>query len=240
MSRSLPPRPNLEQLRKQAKDLRKAHRQGDVSVCPILRRLSRFAQASDDEILTAKLSISEAQHALAREYGYPSWPALVRVVKEASQAPDMYLADRWTWTKALRGIYLPSAATAESSALRCALCEKPAVIHETENVSGELVTRHFCAEHADEQIRVPILGNEFLCPLKYSLTVPVTQEQIDRQETISVTLPNGVLRHVRLERGCVQGGFTMLTMLGPQHGESEKYQTKIWFKIMPGEPKREE
>ena len=55
MSRSLPERPSLEQLRKQAKDLLKAQRQGDASVCPVLRHLPRFAGASDEDVLKAGL-----------------------------------------------------------------------------------------------------------------------------------------------------------------------------------------
>jgi len=153
MSRSLPPRPSLEQLRKQAKDLRKAQRQGDASVCPILRRLARFATAADDDILTAKLSISEAQHALAREYGHKSWPALVRAVKDEARVPDIYLSDHVRWSEFLR---TGNPATgAWSPAVKCALCEKPAVIHDTENVRGKLLTRHFCQDHASGNVRVP-------------------------------------------------------------------------------------
>ena len=53
MSRQLPARPNLEHLKKQAKDLLEHLRRGDPSV-----------------------QLADAQHALAREYGFASWPRL--------------------------------------------------------------------------------------------------------------------------------------------------------------------
>jgi hypothetical protein len=54
----LPPRPSLEQLRKQAKE-----------------RLARLRQTDP------AASLASAQHALAREYGFSSWPRLVRHVE---------------------------------------------------------------------------------------------------------------------------------------------------------------
>jgi hypothetical protein len=53
MSRDLPPNPNLEHLKKQAKAL-----------------LDKLRQRNADATLV------DAQHALAREYGFPSWPKL--------------------------------------------------------------------------------------------------------------------------------------------------------------------
>ena len=53
MSRNLPPHPNLEHLKKQAKDLLHDLQQRDPA-----------------------LKLADAQHALAREYGFASWPKL--------------------------------------------------------------------------------------------------------------------------------------------------------------------
>jgi hypothetical protein len=59
MSRQLPPRPNLGYLKKQAKQLLEALQQQDPSV-----------------------RLADAQHALAREYGFASWPALKAGVED--------------------------------------------------------------------------------------------------------------------------------------------------------------
>ena len=84
MTRLLPPRPNLEHLRKEAKALLKAHARGDAQACETLRALHRFAKASDREILAADLALAEARHALAMAYGYKSWKELKKRVDETA------------------------------------------------------------------------------------------------------------------------------------------------------------
>jgi len=64
---SLPDRPNLAQLRRQAKDLRNAVKSGDRAA---LGRLARHVPGGDP----AKLAT--AQLAIAREHGFSSWPAM--------------------------------------------------------------------------------------------------------------------------------------------------------------------
>ena len=80
MSRLLPIQPDLDHLKNQAKDLLKAHRGGDTFACVPLRRLRRFAIATDADILSAPLTLTQAQFALAMDYGFPSWDELRRVV----------------------------------------------------------------------------------------------------------------------------------------------------------------
>jgi hypothetical protein len=60
----LPDRPDPDQLRRQARELLRAARGGEPQA------LSRIGAVSD------QLRLSAAQLALAREYGFPSWPAL--------------------------------------------------------------------------------------------------------------------------------------------------------------------
>ena len=73
MSRTLPRNPNLEHLKKEAKHLLHAFKDGDPSVCEVLRYHYRFARASDETILKAEVTLQEAQHALALDYGFKSW-----------------------------------------------------------------------------------------------------------------------------------------------------------------------
>jgi ankyrin repeat protein len=70
--RPLPERPSLEQLRKQAKDLLRDARAGDAAS---LARMAVTARAEP------RISLADAQLALAREYGFPSWPRLARHVE---------------------------------------------------------------------------------------------------------------------------------------------------------------
>ncbi len=69
----LPPRPSLSHLRKQAKDL-----------------LRRLRQRSPDATL------AEAQYALAREYGFDSWPKLKSQVELLAALPQPVTFQRYT------------------------------------------------------------------------------------------------------------------------------------------------
>lgn len=82
MSRSLPSRPSLDQLRHQAKDVLKAHRAGDAAGCTVLRRLPSLSAATDAQLLAARVTLVDVQFALALEYGFDNWPALKQHVEK--------------------------------------------------------------------------------------------------------------------------------------------------------------
>lgn len=70
-TRTLPQQPSLPQLRKQAKELLRAVRSGDsTAVERVTAQLQRLAKDA------RPISLSLAQLALAREYGFDSWPKL--------------------------------------------------------------------------------------------------------------------------------------------------------------------
>ena len=69
--RHFPVRPNLEQLRHQAKDMLRAIRQGDPAAVSELRKHHPKA------IGPAGAKLADAQLVLARSYGLPNWPRLV-------------------------------------------------------------------------------------------------------------------------------------------------------------------
>jgi hypothetical protein len=90
MSRALPARPHLDQLRTQAKELRKAHQARDPEAVRRLREhLPRLANAPDETVFAAPLTLAEAQLALAREYGFSSWARLRKHVQLLSQAETL-------------------------------------------------------------------------------------------------------------------------------------------------------
>ena len=88
MPRALPPRPNLDQLKHQAKDVLKAHHAGDAPACGVLRRVPKLAGASDAELLAAAVTLNDAQFALAQEYGFKNWGALKRHMESAGPNPE--------------------------------------------------------------------------------------------------------------------------------------------------------
>jgi len=74
MSKSLPSRPSLEQLKTQAKELLKALQAGDP---PALKRFAEnHPQGSHVGTFAHDASLSDAQLVIAREYGVASWPKL--------------------------------------------------------------------------------------------------------------------------------------------------------------------
>ena len=72
--RRLPDHPSLEQLRNQARELLRDARAGDTGALSRINATGRRASG-------ARIPLADAQLAIAREYGFPSWPKLVRHVE---------------------------------------------------------------------------------------------------------------------------------------------------------------
>ena len=79
MSRELPAKPNLEHLKKQAKQLLHNVRLGDPDAVERFRTLGPVPAADSPDL-------SDAQHAIAREYGFASWPKLKEHVDAMARA----------------------------------------------------------------------------------------------------------------------------------------------------------
>jgi hypothetical protein len=104
--RHFPVRPNLDQLRNQAKDLLRAVRKNDPAAVAEFHK--HHPQAG--ESVSAKLA--DAQLALARSYGLPSWPRLVTACRmtdaiwrgDANAVRDLVLKDSRLLHEAARGL----------------------------------------------------------------------------------------------------------------------------------------
>jgi GNAT superfamily N-acetyltransferase len=80
-SRQLPDRPDLDQLRHQARDLQRAAAGGDTGASARIRAVS------------LRVTLSAAQLALAREHGFPSWARLrAEVERRNREGADRVLA----------------------------------------------------------------------------------------------------------------------------------------------------
>jgi len=90
--RRLPPNPNLEHLKYQAKDLLKERKGRSAGVAQRIREFHpRLGRAADAEIFDAEFSLSDAQLAIAREYGFPSWARLKRHIEKPTLADRLDL-----------------------------------------------------------------------------------------------------------------------------------------------------
>lgn len=77
MSRQLPPRPSLEQLRKQAKSLLKSQQAADSDALTRIRESHpRWRNLSEDQIVVSGFALADAQLVIASEYGFASWSRL--------------------------------------------------------------------------------------------------------------------------------------------------------------------
>jgi hypothetical protein len=89
-ARGLPENPNLKHLKYQAKDLLKGHAARDAAVAQRIREFHpRWGKASDSEISAARLTLSDAQLVVAREYGFASWARLKRRIEKPRPADQV-------------------------------------------------------------------------------------------------------------------------------------------------------
>jgi hypothetical protein len=87
MRRDLPTRPNLDHLKKQAKDLLDAQQRGETGALDRIRAVvPSFAKMTDDELKRAPFALHDAQSAIAREYGMKSWNELREAVAAKNEA----------------------------------------------------------------------------------------------------------------------------------------------------------
>jgi hypothetical protein len=87
-TRPLPARPNLSHLKHQAGDLLAGKRARTPQVLQRLREFHpRLRGLSDEQIALADLKLSDAYLAIAREYGFPSWPKLKAFVENGDPPP---------------------------------------------------------------------------------------------------------------------------------------------------------
>ena len=88
MSGQLPERPNLEQLKKQAKSLLHAAQANDAAALQRFAALPAFASMSGAERAAVTYALHDAQSVIAREHGFAPWNALREEVEARSLSFD--------------------------------------------------------------------------------------------------------------------------------------------------------
>jgi len=84
--RTLPPRPDLAQIKRQSYELQQLHRDGKLAAAArIIANHPRYRNATAESVLAATLRLADAQLVLAREYGFQSWAALKHDVEAWSR-----------------------------------------------------------------------------------------------------------------------------------------------------------
>jgi hypothetical protein len=76
MPDDLPAKPNIQQLKKQAKDLLRGFARKDPSVVDRFRRIRRYASLTEEDLFRSPVTLRDAQFAVALRYGFVSWRRL--------------------------------------------------------------------------------------------------------------------------------------------------------------------
>jgi uncharacterized protein (TIGR03067 family) len=92
MAKNLPPRPNLDHLRRQAKALLSAMQAGDPAAAAVIRdHLPAAKGMTAEQVCRAGFRLADAQSAVARKTGFASWPQLARHVEQLRALEGMWV-----------------------------------------------------------------------------------------------------------------------------------------------------
>jgi ankyrin repeat protein len=159
-ARQLPDRPNLDQLKRQAKNLLREARAHDAAALARFRVLPTFARHSDVDLARAPLELHDAQSVIAREYGLDSWNDLRERVEELTlefgAATDAFVeaatdgrVDRAERLLALyptipRANVHPALVVGDREAVERALAERPGLATERGGPRGWEALHYIC------------------------------------------------------------------------------------------------
>jgi Ankyrin repeats (3 copies) len=152
-TRSLPPRPDLDQLKRQARELRSAHAKRQAAAgARIAGHHPRHHGASPEAVLDATLSVADAQLVVAREYGFDSWPQLKAHAEISSRVAGFEPHPHFG--EALEAFY-----AGDASRLRAMLAAHPSLVHARTNLeppfhyfTGATLLHHVAGNPGDRRL----------------------------------------------------------------------------------------
>ena len=101
MEKNLPPRPNLDHLRSQAKALLSALRDGDQTATQsLIEHLPEARSFSREQVIEKGFRLADVQSALARKAGFAGWPALAKHVEQLRSLEGTWEWDGKLWVRA--------------------------------------------------------------------------------------------------------------------------------------------
>jgi ankyrin repeat protein len=142
---ALSARINLEQSRKQAKDLVKAFKTGDAEVLDRIRwNHPRFRGLTDAQIQQRKFVLADAQLVIARMHYVESWPKLLDHIDALNRKDPRVMR----FEAAADAII-----TGDTAALRALLLEYPQLVHERSTRAHRAPLLHYVAANGVEDYR---------------------------------------------------------------------------------------
>ncbi|MGA3046668.1 MAG: ankyrin repeat domain-containing protein [Terracidiphilus sp.] len=135
--RHLPPNPNLDHLKHQAKDLIRDHAARAPHSAQLLREFHpRFLHSTDAEIFAAKLALNDVQLAIARQSGFPSWIRLKRHIEKPTLTDRLDLPHHERIEDPVFRRAVDLIDQGDESGLRAHLRQHPRLAHQHVNFEG--------------------------------------------------------------------------------------------------------
>jgi hypothetical protein len=129
--RRLPPNPNLDHLKHQAKDLLRNHSARSANTALLIREFHpRFHRATDADIFDATFKLADAQLTIARESGFPSWARLKRHIEKPTLADRLDLKHHERIEDPLFRRAIQLLDTGDADGLRTLLKLHPKLVHQ--------------------------------------------------------------------------------------------------------------
>jgi ankyrin repeat protein len=203
--RSLPPSPNLKHLKSQAKDLLQSQRARHDEAAQRLREFHpRFARAQDAEIFAAKLLLSDAQLAIAREYGFASWARLKHHIENPALTARLRLPHHERIDDARFRSAVDLIDQGDADRLREHLRSHPGLVHERMVFEGGNYFHHptlleFIAENP---IRRGTLPENIVEVAKVILDAGA--DQASRNETLALVATGSVPRERNVQTALIE------------------------------------
>jgi len=230
----LPPNPNLDHLKHQAKDLMKAHAARDPQVAQRIREFHpRFPHVTDAAIFNTPFRLSDAQLTIARERGFASWARLKRRIEKPALADDLKLPHHERIEDSVFRRAVDLLDQGDVAGLRAYLKQHPNLVHQHVTFEGGNYFRNptlleFVAENP---VRRETLPANIVEVAKVILEAGATEDALN--ETLGLVCSGRVPRECKVQVPlidllCGHGAdpnFAMSPALG--HGEFEAVNALI-------------
>ncbi|MPZ16295.1 MAG: ankyrin repeat domain-containing protein [Luteitalea sp.] len=147
-ARELPARPDLEQYKKQAKELVKAWKAGDpAALARIRKHHPRLSARPDPDLRPATFTLADAQFVLAREHGFESWP---KFAKHIGAVTEQSPSDR-IWRAAEEAV--DAIVTGDARTVERLLHANPDLVHARSTRTHRSTLLHYVGANGVEGFR---------------------------------------------------------------------------------------